>query len=113
VRFTIGRQDQLSNRLRLDSFYDLRASFSEPKEQSRVANSLGARLRYDLTPKLQGALDYRLTFKNYTNQHLLDTQHQVSVDLIYNINQDLFIGSSASYLFGSSSASSIDLDNFS
>lgn len=113
VRLTIGRQDQLSKRLRLDSFYDLRASFSEPKEQSRVANSLGARLRYDLTPKLQGGLDYRLTLKDYTNQDRFDTQHQLGVDLIYNINKDLFIGSSASYLFGSSSASSIDLNNFS
>ncbi|MEA5572632.1 outer membrane beta-barrel protein [Calothrix sp. UHCC 0171] len=113
VRFTIGRQDQLSQRLRLDSFYDLRASFSEPKAQSRVANSLGARLRYDLTPKLQGALDYRLTLKDYTNQDRFDTQHQVGVDLIYNVNQDLFVGSYASYLFGSSSASSIDFNNFS
>jgi Putative beta-barrel porin 2 len=113
VRLTIGRQDQLSKRLRLDSFYDLRASFAEPKAQSRVANSLGARLRYDLTPKLQGALDYRLTLKDYTNQDRFDTQHQVGVDLIYNVNKDLFIGSSASYLFGSSSASSIDLNNFS
>ncbi|BAZ39548.1 hypothetical protein NIES4101_55020 [Calothrix sp. NIES-4101] len=113
VRFTIGRQDQLSQRLRLDSFYDLRASFSEPKAQSRVANSLGARLRYDLSPKLQGALDYRLTLKDYTNQDRFDTQHQVGVDLIYNVNQDLFVGSYASYLFGSSSASSIDLNNFS
>lgn len=113
VRLTIGRQDQLASQLRLDTFYDLRASFAEPKEQNRVANSLGARLRYDITPQLQGAIDYRLTFKNYTQQDRFDTQHQIGLDLIYNINQDLFIGSSASYLFGSSSASSIELDNFS
>jgi Putative beta-barrel porin 2 len=113
VRLTIGRQDQLASQLRLDSFYDLRASFAEPKEQSRVANSLGARLRYDISPQLQGAIDYRLTFKNYTQQNRFDTQHQIGLDLIYNINQDLFIGSTASYLFGSSSASSIELDNFS
>ncbi|BAZ08297.1 hypothetical protein NIES4071_01020 [Calothrix sp. NIES-4071] len=113
VRLTIGRQDQLASQLRLDSFYDLRASFAEPKDQNRIANSLGARLRYDITPQLQGAIDYRLTFKNYTQQDRFDTQHQIGLDLIYNINQDLFIGSSASYLFGSSSASSIDLNNLS
>jgi hypothetical protein len=113
VRLTIGRQDQLASQLRLDSFYDLRASFADPKEQNRIANSVGARLRYDITPKLQAAIDYRLTFRNYTQQNRFDTQHQVGLDLVYNINKDLFIGSSASYLFGSSSASSIDLNNLS
>ncbi|AFZ03075.1 outer membrane beta-barrel protein [Calothrix sp. PCC 6303] len=113
VRFIIARQDSLSSQLRLDSYYELRASFSTPKTQSRIANSLGTRLKYDLTPKLQGALDYRLTFKDYTEQERFDTQHQVGLDLVYNINQDLFIGSSASYLFGSSSQSFTNMDNFS
>jgi hypothetical protein len=113
VRLVIGRQDSLSSNLRLDSYYELRASFSTPKTESRIANSLGARLRYDLTPKLQGALDYRLTFKDYTEQERFDTQHQIGLDLVYNINQDLFIGSSASYLFGSSSQSFSDMNNFS
>jgi Putative beta-barrel porin 2 len=113
IRLTIGRQDALSSNLRLDSYYELRASFSTPKTQSRIANSLGARLRYDLTPKLQGGLDYRLTFKDYTEQQRFDTQHQLGLDLVYNINQDLFIGSSASYLFGSSSQSFTNMDNFS
>lgn len=56
VDFTIGRQDQLGKQLRLDSFYNLRASFTNPTDQSRVANTLGARLRYDFTPAFQGSL---------------------------------------------------------
>jgi Putative beta-barrel porin 2 len=113
IRLTIGRQDSLASSLRLDSFYEFRGSFAEPKAQSRIANALGARLRYDFTPNLQGAFDYRLTFKNYTQQDRFDTQHQLGLDLVYNINQNFFVGSSASYLFGSSSKSSVDLDNFS
>ena len=113
VRFTVGRQDQLGSRLRLDSFYELRASFATPSDQNRVANTLGARLRYDITPQLQGALDYRLSLRDFTEQDRFDTQNQIGLEAIYNINSDLFISGSASYLFGSSSDATVDLDNFS
>ncbi|MDJ0737619.1 MAG: outer membrane beta-barrel protein [Nostocaceae cyanobacterium] len=113
IRLAVGRQDQLDKRLRLDSYYELRASFATPNAQNRVANTLGTRLRYDITPQLQGALDYRISFKDYTRQDRLDTQHRLGIQAIYNINQDLFVGGSASYLFGSSDDSSIDIDNFS
>ncbi|BAY22481.1 hypothetical protein NIES2100_22440 [Calothrix sp. NIES-2100] len=113
VRFTVGRQDQLDNRLRLDSFYELRASFATPSDQNRVANTLGARLRYDITPQLQGALDYRLSLRDFTQQERFDTQNQIGLEAIYSINPDFFISGSASYLFGSSSDATVDLDNFS
>jgi len=113
VQFILGRQDQLGQQLRLDSFYELRASFTNPDDQNRVANTLGARLRYDITPKLQGALDYRLTFKNFTQVDRSDTEHQISALAVYNINSDVFVAGSVSYLFGRSSSSAIDLDNLS
>ncbi len=113
VQFILGRQDQLGQQLRLDSFYELRASFTNPDDQNRVENTLGARLRYDITPKLQGALDYRLTFKNFTQVDRSDTEHQISALAIYNINSDVFVTGSVSYLFGRSSSSAIDLDNLS
>lgn len=113
LRLTVGRQDQLSDRLRLDSFYELRTSFATPNDQNRVANTLGARLRYDITPQLQGALDYRLSLKDFTQQDRFDTQNQIGLEAIYSLNRDLFISGSASYLFGSSSDATVDLDNFS
>ncbi len=113
LQFILGRQDQLGQQLRLDSFYELRASFTNPDDQNRVANTLGARLRYDVTPKLQGALDYRLTFKNFTQVDRSDTEHQISALAIYTINSDVFVAGSVSYLFGRSSSSAIDLDNLS
>jgi hypothetical protein len=113
VDFTIGRQDQLGKQLRLDSFYNLRASFTNPTDQSRVANTLGARLRYDLTPSFQGALDYRLTFKNFTDVDRFDTEHQLSATATYSLNPNLFIAGSVSYLFGNSSNSAIDVNNLS
>ncbi|MEM7555514.1 MAG: outer membrane beta-barrel protein [Cyanobacteria bacterium P01_A01_bin.84] len=113
LRLVLGRQDQLDKKLRLDSFYELRGSFTTPDEQSRIANSLGARLRYDITPDLQGAINYRLSFQDFTQESRFDTRHQLGMQAIYSINRDLFIGGSASYLFGSSNDSDIDLDNFS
>jgi hypothetical protein len=113
VQVIVGRQDQLGKQLRLDSFYELRASFTNPNEDSRVANTIGTRLRYDISPKVQGALDYRLSFKNFTQVDRSDTEHQVSALVIYNINPDVFLAGSASYLFGRSSNSAIDLNNLS
>ncbi len=113
LRFTIGRQDQLNSHLRLDSFYELRPSFATPSDQNRIANTIGARLRYDITPNFQGALDYRLSFKDFTQQDRFDTQHQLGLEAIYNLNKDLFVSGSASYLFGSSSDASVDLSNLS
>ena len=113
IQLIVGRQDQLGQQLRLDSFYELRASFTNPDDQNRVANTLGARLRYDLTPKLQGALDYRLTFKNFTQVDRADTEHQISALAIYNINPDVFVSGTVSYLFGRSSSAAIDLNNLS
>ena len=112
VQFLLGRQDQLAQQLRLDSFYELKASFTQPDEQSRVANTLGARLRYDVTPKLQGALDYRLTFKSFTQVDRADTEHQISALAIYNLSPDLFLAGSVSYLFGRSSNPTVDVRNF-
>ena len=113
IQLIVGRQDQLGQQLRLDSFYELRASFTNPDDQNRVANTLGARLRYDLTPKLQGALDYRLTFKNFTQVDRADTEHQISALAIYNISPDVFVSGTVSYLFGRSSSAAIDLNNLS
>ncbi len=113
VQLIVGHQDQLGKQLRLDSFYELRASFANPDEQNRITNTVGTRLRYDVTPQLQGALDYRLTFKNFTVVDRADTEHQVSALAIYNINPDLFVAGSVSYLFGHSSNSTIDLNNLS
>jgi hypothetical protein len=113
IQFILGRQDQLGRNLRLDSFYELRAGFANPDDQSRVTNTLGTRLRYDITPTVQGALDYRLTFKNFTQVDRSDTEHQLGASVIYNISPDVFVAGTVSYLFGRSSESAVNLSNLS
>lgn len=114
VQLIVGRQDQLGKQARLDSFYEFRSSFTNPSEDSRITNTIGTRLRYDISPKVQGALDYRLSFKNFTQAAgRSDTEHQISAIVIYNLNPDVFLAGSASYLFGRSSNAAIDLNNLS
>jgi Putative beta-barrel porin 2 len=113
LNFTLGRQDQLGQQVRLDSFYALRASFTNPDPQSQLSHSLGARLRYDFSPKFQGAIDYRLTFKDFTQVARFDTEHQIGTSLTYAITPKLFVAGTVSYLFGRSSNAAVDLNNFS
>lgn len=113
VQFIVGRQDTLGRSVRLDTTYELRAGFSNPSDQSRLDHNLGVRLRYDISPQLQAALDYRLTFRDYTQVDRFDTEHQISALAIYNLSPDVFISGNVSYLFGRSSAPNSNPNNLS
>ncbi len=113
LHLILGRQDSLGKRLRLDTAYNLRASFTNLETQSQVSQTLGARLRYDITPSFQGAIDYRLTFKDFTEVARFDTEHQIGASVTYAITPKLFVAGTVSYLFGRSSNVTADLDNFS
>ena len=100
VRLAVGRRDWLSSKLRLDSGYELRASFASPIDRSLVRNTLTVGLGYDITPRLQGRLDYLVVFDDFTRQDLLNTRQQVSALAVYYLNRNTFISGSVSYLFG-------------
>ena len=102
LRLAVGRLDRLSSKLRLDSGYELRASFASPDEASLVRNTLTVGLRYDLTPRLQGRLDYQVVFDDFTRQDRLNTQQQISATTVYYLNRNTFINGSVSYLVGDS-----------
>lgn len=113
ARLLIGRQDQLDEKLRLDTAYELRARFTDPADQSRISNSLGLRLRYDLAKDWESALGYRLAFDDYTQNGRFDTSHQLQATTTYIPTRNLFVTGYASYLFGNSSEASVDLENLS
>jgi len=102
LRLAVGRLDRLSSKLRLDSGYELRASFASPDEASLVRNTLTVGLRYDLTPRLQGRLDYQVVFDDFTRQDRLNTQQQITAMTVYYLNRNTFINGSVSYLVGDS-----------
>jgi len=102
LRLAVGRLDRLSSKLRLDSGYELRASFASPYEASLVRNTLTVGLRYDLTSRLQGRLDYQVVFDDFTRQDRLNTQQQISATTVYYLTRNTFINGSVSYLVGDS-----------
>jgi len=102
LRLAVGRLDRLSSKLRLDSGYELRSSFASPYEASLVRNTLTVGLRYDLTPRLQGRLDYQVVFDDFTRQDRLNTQQQITAMTVYYLNRNTFINGSVSYLVGDS-----------
>ena len=113
LRLIIGRQDRLADKLRLDSFYEFRARFTDPNDRNRIGNTLGANLRYTITPKLTSFLGYQLALNDFTRVARFDTRHQIRASTTYSINRIVFVGGFLSYLFGTSSDSAIDPENFS
>lgn len=108
VRLAVEREDQLAKKLRLDSFYEVRGSFAEQSafvyDQSRIANTLGARLRYDITPQLEGSLDYQVVADSFTQASFANTtliRQQLSVQATYRLHRNAFVSTSASYVHGS------------
>lgn len=95
-----SRVDELvERRLFLDSDYFLSASFAQDEQQNRLINSVGLGLSYSFTPKFQGRLGYRLVYESFfENEDAL--RHQLSAQLSYQLNPNIFIGTSVSYLFG-------------
>ena len=102
ARFTLLRQDQLADRLRLNSFYEFRANFGDTgaNKLSQLSNTLGARLSYSLSPQWETGLDYRLSL--YTFENSTEAGHQVSLVTTYRPNRTLSISGGVSYVAGSS-----------
>ncbi len=109
----IGRQDTLTDNLRLDTAYEFRASFSNPDDQSRVSHTIGGRLRYDWSPRFETAIDYRFSLQDYRKIARNDTMHQVGAIATYHISPEVFLSGTVSYLFGRSSDVSKTPNNFS
>jgi hypothetical protein len=113
VNLTIGRQDRFSDQLRLDSYYILQGRFVSPNEYSRLTNSLGANVRYALTPQVEGLVGYQLAFEDYTQVVRFDTTQSLRAGFNYRPSSEFYVSSMASYFFGSSSDADVFLDNLS
>lgn len=113
ARLIIGRQDQLDNRLRLDTAYELQARFTNPSDRSRISNTLGTRLRYDFSPDWQATLGYRFSMDDYTQNGRFDTAHQLQVSTTYVPSKNTFVSGYASYRFGHSSDATVQPENLS
>ncbi|MGB3494318.1 MAG: hypothetical protein WBA57_16440 [Elainellaceae cyanobacterium] len=109
--FNLGRQDQLTSRLSLNTAYAFEYSLTDPNERSRVFNRAYAYLRYDVTPALNAGLFYQVEFTDFTRQDRNDYSHQIIGSLNYDISSISQLSIYGGSRLGGSSESFIDLDS--
>lgn len=103
---------QLADDLRLDTYYQLRASFTTPKSRSRLLNRLVTSLTYQLTPDIDVGLVYLLSYTDYTQIQRQDLTNQISAQISYEFSPRNKISLFSGYSFGSSTDPNINFDNF-
>ncbi|HBE47365.1 MAG TPA: hypothetical protein DDW76_00755 [Cyanobacteria bacterium UBA11369] len=108
---SLSRQDQLTQRLRLNSYYDFRVSFADPDNRSRIINSLYLSLSYSFQTNLQLAMDYQFERSDFTVRDRYDQYHRIMGRLTYGVLRDSQISVSGGVSVGGSSEPWIDFDS--
>ncbi len=112
AQLTLSRQDKLSDRLSLNSIYQLRWGFAQPNTLSRLFNVLFLSLNYEMNRQrtVQVGLDYQFSAANYTDIQRTDIYQQIlgrlSMQVVRNTQFSLYGGLS----FGSSTAPTVDFN---
>ncbi|AFY67155.1 hypothetical protein [Geitlerinema sp. PCC 7407] len=110
LRLALGRTDPLTDKLALDTLYQLQVSFADPDNRSRILNSLGASLRYDVTEEFQASLAYQLGLSNFTESDRDDFYQQLLGVLNYQFSERAQLTVYGGYRFGNSSNDLVDFD---
>ncbi len=112
IRFELSRQDKLSPKLALNTYYQFRWSIANPNDRSRILNSAIATLSYNFSQNLQTAIDYQFTWSHFTQQARDDLYHQLIARVTYNFNPRTQINVFSGYSFGNSSDDRINFNSF-
>lgn len=110
---TLGRRDPITTQLVLDSYYLVQfngaqsrtETFSGPvsSDFSRLLQSAGGYLGYDVTPQLQAGLSYQLNLIDYTAQDRYDAFQQVLGQVVYRLSPTVRLSVYGGVSFGRSS----------
>jgi hypothetical protein len=112
IRLELSRQDKLAKNLSLNSFYQFRVSFTEPRDRSRIINVLFLSLNYNLNPRVQLGLDYQFASANFTVQPRTDLYHQVLGRISYSAFRTTQISLYGGLSTGTSTESAINFNSF-
>jgi hypothetical protein len=112
LRLSLGRRDTLSQKLMLDSIYELSVNFSDPESRSRVINSFWVSLNYYLQKPLQVGINYQLNLSDFTQREREDQLHRLYANLNYSISKTSNINLQSGMNFGDSSQSNIDFSSW-
>jgi len=111
LRFVLRRRDRLTDRLRLDSLYELRLSDAEPETRSRIINSLLVSLSYNLQSNFLVGLDYQFALSDFTQRDREDQFHRLLGRLTYAASRNSQFNLQAGVTLGGSSDPNVNFDN--
>jgi hypothetical protein len=110
VRLALDGQLPLSDRTEIEGFYQVRFSFSDPSDRSRMVHSIGTALNHELADDLTASLDYRLNWTDFLERDRQDTSHQIVAELTYDLNDVVRFIVFGGYSLGQSSEPTVDFD---
>ncbi|MTJ14830.1 hypothetical protein FJR11_20070 [Anabaena sp. UHCC 0187] len=112
LSLSLGRRDNISEKLVVDSFYELSVNFAEPENRSRVINSLWVSLNYYLQKPLQVGINYQVNLSDFTQREREDQFHRLYANLNYRISDQSNVNLQSGFNFGDSSVSNIDFSSW-
>lgn len=110
LRLSIGRRDRLTDRLDLNTSYQLQLSFADPEDRSRAVNRLNASLSYDITARFRSDLFYQFSLIDFTKRDRNDHYHQLLAQFTYSLSSETRIFLYGGGRLGGSSNDLIDFD---
>ncbi|MBD2346091.1 hypothetical protein [Anabaena subtropica] len=120
LHLSLGRRDPLTDKLMLDSFYQLSWKLADPDNRSRIINSFWLSLSYYLQKPLQVGLNYQLNLSDFTERdhpgwgvtHRNDQYHRLYGSVIYRLSNSSTMNLQTGFSFGDSTASNIDFESW-
>ncbi|AFY49700.1 hypothetical protein Nos7524_3927 [Nostoc sp. PCC 7524] len=111
-RLSLGRRDPLTDKLMLDSFYELSWNLADPDRRSRIINSIWLSLNYSLQKPLEVGLNYQLNISDFTQRDRHDHYHRLFAHLIYRLSQSSSLNLQTGVSFGDSTAKNLDFNSW-
>ena len=108
----IWRPSQICDNLSFDSGYQFDWRAAMPKDYSRIDNTLFVGLGTEILPRLNAALQYRLSLRDYLNNNRCDLNQLATLRLTYELATFAAVSAYASYGHNNSNHAVNDFDVF-
>jgi hypothetical protein len=112
VHLSLGRRDPLTQKLVLDSFYELRLNFADPDSRNRINNSFLLSLSYYWLQSLQVGLNYQFNLSDFTLRQREDQYHRLYTSLTYGISDSSNVSVQGGVSLGGSTDQNINFDGW-
>ncbi|MBW4476611.1 MAG: hypothetical protein KME54_06995 [Tolypothrix brevis GSE-NOS-MK-07-07A] len=112
VHLSLGRRDPLTERLVLDSFYELRLNLADPDSRNRINNSLLLSLSYYWLKSLQVGFNYQFNLSDFTLRQREDLYHRLYTSFTYGISDSTNLSVQGGVSLGGSTDQNINFNGW-